>query len=97
MDLPHALPLDRPAAEEIGLVIARIEAVDRDLDERGHFGRTGARSLLDHRARLSRELRNWLREFGATPKARYDFAARMASGSVGEEIAKRLAAIEAGE
>lgn len=97
MELPHALPLDRPAAQEIGMLLARIEAVDRDLDERGHFGKNGARSLLDHRARLSRELRNWLREFGATPKARYDFAARMASGSVGEEIAKRLAAIEAGE
>jgi hypothetical protein len=29
-----------------------IEAVDRDLDEREHFGKRGARALLDHWARL---------------------------------------------
>jgi hypothetical protein len=37
--------------------ISRLEAIDKDLDQRGHFGRGGARSLLEHKARLGKELR----------------------------------------
>ena len=91
MALPHAHEIDRVAAEEIGSLVARIEAIDRDLDERGHFGRNGARVLLDHRARLSKALLSWQREFGATPKARFDFAARLGAGGLGSEIQRRLA------
>jgi hypothetical protein len=40
-----------------GSIVARLEAIDADLDERGHFGRNGARSLREHEARLERELR----------------------------------------
>jgi hypothetical protein len=29
-------------------VVVGLEAIDRDLDERGHFGRGRARSLLEH-------------------------------------------------
>lgn len=71
MDLPHVQPLDRLAAEEIASLCVRLERIDADLDERGHFGRSGARSLLEHKARLGRELRAWLREFGGTPRARW--------------------------
>jgi hypothetical protein len=50
MQLSHVQPLDRLAAEEIGGIVVRLEAIDKDLDERCHFGRGGARSLLDHKA-----------------------------------------------
>ena len=49
MQLPHVQPLDRVAADEIGSIVARLEAIDADLDARGHFGRGGARSLLEHK------------------------------------------------
>ena len=71
-------PLDALAADEIGSIVARVEAIDLDLDQRGQLGRNGARSLLEHPVRLSRELRSWLKEFGGTPKARADFARAIA-------------------
>ena len=60
MSLRHVVELDRVAADEVGSIVSRLEAIDADLNERGHFGRGGARSLLDHKARLSKELRQWL-------------------------------------
>ena len=80
----------RLAADEIGSIVARIEAIDLDLDDRGQVGRNGAKSLLEHRVRLSRELRSWLREFGGTPKARADFANRLASSESMAEAITRL-------
>src|SRR5437868_11896271 len=94
MSMPHVRPLDALAADEIGSIVARIEAIDLDLDERGQVGRNGAKSLLEHRVRLSRELRSWLKEFGGTPKARADFANRLASS---ESMAARVAALDSGE
>jgi hypothetical protein len=94
MELPHAIPIDRLAAEECARLIARIERIDADLDERGHFGRSGARSLLQHRARLSKELRSWLEQFGATPKSRAQWARTMAMGGVAAEMQRRLAEME---
>lgn len=90
MCLPHVRPLDALAADEIGSIVARIEAIDLDLDDRGQVGRNGAKSLLEHRVRLSRELRSWLREFGGTPKARADFANRLASSESMAEAITRL-------
>jgi hypothetical protein len=51
MELPHVQPLDRLAADEIGSIIARLEAIDRDLHEReqlsrGQRSRAGAHSCL---------------------------------------------------
>jgi hypothetical protein len=90
MQLPHVTEFDAIAAEEIGSIVARLEAIDRDLDQRGHFGRGGARVLLEHKARLSRELRTWLREFGGTPKVKADFARALSeSGGLAGEIARR--------
>jgi hypothetical protein len=89
MALPHVVAMDQVAADEIGMITARIEAIDRDLDERGHFGRNGARSLLDHRARLTRELRAWVREFGASPLSRATWAKTLADGGLAGEIARR--------
>jgi hypothetical protein len=92
--LPHVAPVDRVAVDECARLLARIEAVDRDLDERGHFGKNGARALLEHRARLSRELRAWLAALGALPSARADWTAKLTRPSVEERIAAKLAAIE---
>ena len=94
MELPHAVPIDVVAAEEIGTLVARLEAIDRDLDERGHFGRGGARVLLDHKARLTRELRAWLKEFGGSPKARAEWARTLGAGTLADEIARRRHEVE---
>ncbi len=94
MALPHVVAIDEVAAAEIGTLVARIEAVDRDLDERGHFGRNGARSLLDHRARLTRELRAWLQQLGATPRARFEWARLLARPTLADEIQRALAELE---
>jgi hypothetical protein len=83
-------PLDALAADEIGSIVARLEAIDRDLDQRGQVGRSGARSLLEHRVRLSRELRAWLRDFGGTPRSRADFANRLASSDALSAALERL-------
>ena len=57
---------------------------------RGHFGRNGARPLLEHKARLSRELRAWLVELGVTPRTRAEWAARLGGAGLGAEIRARL-------
>ena len=90
MELPHVRSLDAIAAEEIASLVVRLEAIDRDLDERGHFGRNGAKTLLEHKARLSRELRSWMREFCGTPKARAEFARALSQTTgLAAEIARR--------
>ena len=88
MELAHTVPVDRLAAEEIGALLARIEALDAELDRRGPGGR-GAATLLDLRLRASGRLERWLREFGATPATRADWAARLAHGGLAEEIKRR--------
>lgn len=90
MTLPHVRPWDVLAAEEIGSLIAHIEAIDADLDARGRRDR---RTLMEARMRMTRELRAWMREFLGTPKARAEWAAAMAQGaSLADEIARRRGA-----
>lgn len=86
MRLPHVAGADVLAAEEIGSILAALEAIDGQL-EGGRMGK----SLLEHKARLARELRAFLREFGATPKARSDFAASLGGQNLAAEIARRRA------
>lgn len=79
MAAPHTVPLDQFGADEIGSVIAALEAIDHDLAERGLTGRRGdARTMLEMKNRLSGRLERWLREFGATPASRFDLAQRVA-------------------
>jgi hypothetical protein len=87
-ELPWMQKVDEIAIDEVANLLARIDAVDLDIAERGHFGRNGARSLLEHRVRLSRELRAWLRDLGALPSERASWSARL-SGGLAAEIAKR--------
>jgi hypothetical protein len=59
-------PPERLAAHEVGRCIAILEAIDRDLDERGLVDRAGEpRYLLNHRARVSRQLEQWLTKLSA--------------------------------
>ncbi len=51
MEAPHVVPADRLAAEEIGSVLAALEAIDRALAE-GPRG-TGRKMLLEHKARCA--------------------------------------------
>lgn len=88
--LPWVTEPDRLLVDEVARLRARIAAVDRDLDERGHFGRNGARSLLDHRTRLNAALLRTLAALGASPAERSKWAARLGKASLGEEIRKAL-------
>ena len=68
--LPHVAPVDAVAVDECARLLARIEAVDRDLDERGHFGKRGA----PRRIRLADGRRAGQR--GAARNRWYDRSAR---------------------
>jgi hypothetical protein len=85
LGLPQVQPLDRLAAEEIGALVARIEALDAALDGRA-AGSKGTATLLDLRLRASGRLERWLRELGATPAARADWAAQLGRGGLAGEI-----------
>jgi hypothetical protein len=52
--LPWTAEIDEPAIDEVARLLARIEAVEWDLESRGN-ART--KTLLENRVRLSRELR----------------------------------------
>lgn len=54
-------PPERLAAHEAARCIAILEAIDRDLDERGLVDKDSQpRYLLNYRARISRQLEHWL-------------------------------------
>ena len=83
MGAPHTVALDVIAAEEIGALVAVLEAIDGDLGKRGIVDADGnARSMLDHRARISRQLQRWLGDFGATPASRASWAETVARGEI---------------
>jgi hypothetical protein len=85
MRAPHVVDLDRVAAEEIGQLVALIEAIDCDIAERGLRSR---RSLF-LRLRASGRLEKWLGEFGATPQSRAQWAATLAGTGLVDEIRRR--------
>jgi hypothetical protein len=56
---------ERLAVREAARCAAILEAIDRDLDERGLVDRRGGpRYLLNHRWRVSRQLDHWLERIG---------------------------------
>jgi hypothetical protein len=88
---PHTIPLDRIGAEEIGSLIVTMDRIDVALSDGRVENRRGqVRSLIDLRSRLSGRLERWLREFGLTPAARAEWAARLAEGGLGAQIRQRL-------
>ena len=59
-------PTERLAVHEAARCIAILEAIDRDLDERGLVDKAGKpRYLLNHRSRPSRQLEQWLAKVSA--------------------------------
>jgi hypothetical protein len=59
-------PPERLAVHEAARCIAILEAIDCDLDERGLVDNAGEpRYLLNHRARISRQLEQWLAKISA--------------------------------
>ena len=59
-------PAERLAVHEAARCIAILEAIDRDLDQRGLVDREGQpRYLLNHRSRTSRQLEHWLEKVSA--------------------------------
>jgi hypothetical protein len=59
-------PPERLSVHEAARCIAILEAIDRDLDERGLVDKAGEpRYLLNHRARVSRQLEQWLAKISA--------------------------------
>jgi hypothetical protein len=59
-------PAERLAAYEAARCIAILEAIDRDLDQRGLVDKQGQpRYLLNHRSRTSRQLEQWLEKVQA--------------------------------
>jgi len=99
MAAAHTSPLDQLAAEEIGSLVALIEAADRDLAERGLTRKGEARSLLELRIRLSGRLERWLKEFGGTPASRLAWVdslsrAEAVSTAVRDEVAQGMRLVD---
>jgi hypothetical protein len=77
-------PAEQLAVHEAARCIAVLEAIDRDLDQRGLVDKEGTpRYLLNHRSRTSRQLEQWLEKVSAAierkaaselPPSRADFA-----------------------
>lgn len=93
--MPWMREQDALLVDEVARLRARIAAVDRDLDERGHFGRNGARSLLDVRTKLNGALVRTLQSLGATPAERAKWAQRLAQRPFSERVEEAMREIEA--
>jgi hypothetical protein len=93
--LPWVKEPDALLIDEVARLRARIAAVDRDLDERGHFGKSGARSLLDVRTKLNGALVRSLQALGATPQERAKWATRLAQRPFAERVEQAMREIEA--
>lgn len=89
LELKHTVALDRIGAEEIGSLVALLEAIDQDLQERGLIDRRGnVRSMVDLRNRVSGRLQRWLREFGATPASRLEWVERFHPRETLEDVVR---------
>ena len=85
----HTSPLDRIAAEEVGSLIALVEAIDGDLATTGLTKKGEARSLLKLRIQYSRRIQEWCDRFGMNPRARAELLRDLGAGSVALEFARR--------
>lgn len=86
--LPHLAPADAPAVREVARLLALIERLDECLGDGRMERRDGTpRRLLEHRQKLSKELRDWSDRLGMSPLARSEWAGRLASGgNLGDRI-----------
>jgi hypothetical protein len=66
-------PAERLAVHEAARCISILEAIDRDLDQRGLVDTEGKpRYLLNHRSRTSRQLEQWLEKISAAIERQAD-------------------------
>ena len=87
LEMPHVIPPDCLAAEEIVRLRTLIKRIDRHLtDNQVENGAGEARRLIEYRRKLSGELRAWLQDFGMTPKSRADFAQAMAGAGLADQL-----------
>jgi hypothetical protein len=89
MQLPHVTDSDYRAAVEIAkleLLVDRIDLAiaDAPLERRGQV-----RSLVDQRRRMTTSLERWYVQFGLTPNARAEWAAKLARPSFMEQVEQR--------
>ncbi len=89
MQAPHVVDLDRYGAEEIAALVVQIDRIDAALADGRVERNDRPRALIDLRARLSGRLERWLAAYGLTPASRAEWAARLASGGLAGEIARR--------
>jgi hypothetical protein len=84
------------AAREVARTMAILEAIDRELDERGLVGKGGKPSyLLDMRLRVSRQLEHWLATL-APEFERQRATDEVLSGAGGEDYLRELRLIGLG-
>ena len=87
LEMPHVIPPDCLAAEEIVRLRSLIKRIDRHLtDNQVENGMGEARRIIEYRRKLSGELRAWLQDFGMTPKSRADFAQAMAGAGLADQL-----------
>ena len=94
---PHVVESDTPAVIECARLVLLAARIDAALGD-GRVERSGKlRQLVAERRLLSGQLAEWFQLLGFTLDARATWTARLTRPSVGEEISRRLAEIEAKE
>jgi hypothetical protein len=89
MSAQHTIGIDEVGAQEIGRLVAMIEAIDGDISENGLTRKGDARTIVKLRLQASRRLQEWLSAYGMTPKGRAEFVQSLARGKLVAEIARR--------
>jgi hypothetical protein len=89
MSAQHTIGIDEVGAQEIGRLVAMIEAIDGDIVEDGLTRKGDARTIVKLRLQASRRLQEWLSAYGMTPKGRAEFVQSLARGKLVAEIARR--------
>jgi hypothetical protein len=89
-------PVQLLAAREVARCMAILEAIDRELDDRGLVdGRGKPRYLLDYRGKVSRQLERWLEKI-STEIDRQSAAAKDAPRAEKEDYVRELQRIALG-
>jgi hypothetical protein len=89
MSAAHTIGIDEVGAQEIGRLVALVEAIDADIAENGLTRKGDARTIVKLRLQASRRLQEWLSAYGMTPKGRAEFVQSLARGKLVAEIARR--------
>jgi len=94
MELPHTVDSDYRAAIEIAKLELLVDRIDRAIADAPLERRGKVRDLVDQRRRMTASLERWYVQFGLTPNARAEWAAKLARPSFAEQVAQRRREIE---